>query len=155
MSEYEEINHTLTEHKKLMKNEVDSRLKDMHETHKQTSDYMKSINLKILEFKPQIATLNSQVRDLKFANKSITIKLEELQGYVEQLKVSKCSESDFKLAKSEINDQGVQRNLAVMGSWELTATPMVIYRGKNGLVKIVRGRPKDAQSVIGDLENAG
>jgi len=58
-------------------------------------------------------------------------------------------------AKSGINDQGVQRNLAIMQSWELLATPMVIYRGKNGLVKIVRGRPKNAQSVLSDLPAGG
>ncbi|MDB2682786.1 thioredoxin fold domain-containing protein [Alphaproteobacteria bacterium] len=58
-------------------------------------------------------------------------------------------------AKSEINDQGVQRNLAIMKSWELSATPMVIYRSKDGSVKIVRGRPESPQNVIGDLGNAG
>ncbi len=58
-------------------------------------------------------------------------------------------------AKTEINTQGVQRNLAIMQSWEFSATPMVIYRAKNGLVKIVRGRPQDAKAVLADLATAG
>ncbi len=54
-------------------------------------------------------------------------------------------------ARSEINGQGVQRNLAIMQSWKLNATPMVVYRGKDGSVKIVRGRPKNVGDVIADL----
>ncbi len=54
-------------------------------------------------------------------------------------------------AKSEINDQGVQRNLAIMQSWKFDATPMIVYRAKDGSVKIVRGRPKDIQSLIADI----
>lgn len=54
-------------------------------------------------------------------------------------------------AKSEMNQQGVARNLAVMQSWEFNVTPMVIYRAKDGKVKIVRGRPKDVDALIKDL----
>lgn len=54
-------------------------------------------------------------------------------------------------ARAEINQQGVQRNLAVMQSWKLTATPLIIYRGKDGDIKIVRGRPKDMDSMVSDL----
>jgi len=54
-------------------------------------------------------------------------------------------------AKSEINQQGVQRNLAVMQAWEFNVTPMSVYRGKDGKVKIIRGRPKDIQALIQDL----
>lgn len=54
-------------------------------------------------------------------------------------------------AKKEINDQGVQRNLAVMQSWEFNVTPMVVYRGKDGTVKLVRGKPKDIEAFISDL----
>jgi len=50
----------------------------------------------------------------------------------------------------EINQQGVQRNLAVMQSWKFTATPMIVYRAKDGSVKIVRGRPSDVKALIGD-----
>ena len=54
-------------------------------------------------------------------------------------------------AKTELNQQGVQRNLAVMQSWKLNVTPMIVYRGKDGSVKIVRGKPKDPASMIADI----
>ncbi|MBL4805492.1 MAG: thioredoxin fold domain-containing protein [Alphaproteobacteria bacterium] len=58
-------------------------------------------------------------------------------------------------AKSEINQQGVQRNLAIMQSWKFNVTPMIVYRGKDGSVKLVRGKPQSAASVIADIGNAG
>ena len=54
-------------------------------------------------------------------------------------------------AKSEINQQGVQRNLAVMQSWKFNVTPMIVYRGRDGSVKLVRGKPESLSSVVGDL----
>ena len=54
-------------------------------------------------------------------------------------------------AKSEINQQGVQRNLAIMQSWKFNVTPMIIYRGRDGSVKLVRGKPDSLASVVGDL----
>ncbi len=54
-------------------------------------------------------------------------------------------------AKSELNQQGVQRNLSVMQSWKLNVTPMIVYRGKDGSVKIVRGKPQDPASMIADI----
>lgn len=54
-------------------------------------------------------------------------------------------------ARSEINQQGVQRNLALMQSWKFDVTPMVIYRSKAGDVKIVRGRPQDIPALTTDL----
>lgn len=54
-------------------------------------------------------------------------------------------------AKSDISDQGVQRNLAIMQQWKLDATPLIVYRSKDGKVKIVRGQPKDIPSLISDL----
>jgi thiol:disulfide interchange protein DsbG len=54
-------------------------------------------------------------------------------------------------AKTEINQQGVQKNLAVMQSWEFNVTPMIVYRAKNGTVKLVRGRPKDLDGMIADI----
>lgn len=53
--------------------------------------------------------------------------------------------------KSEINDQGVQRNMAVMQAWEFDATPMVIYRDKTGKVKIIRGRPQKPSTILADI----
>lgn len=55
-------------------------------------------------------------------------------------------------AKSEINQQGVQRNLAVMQSWKLNVTPMIAYRSKDGTIKLVRGKPKDLNSILSDLQ---
>lgn len=54
-------------------------------------------------------------------------------------------------AKLGINTQGVERNLAVMQSWKLSATPLVVYRGKDGTVKIIRGKPKDLEALVSDL----
>ena len=54
-------------------------------------------------------------------------------------------------AKSEINQQGVQRNLAIMQSWKFNVTPMIIYRGRDGSVKLVRGKPQNMAGVIADL----
>lgn len=54
-------------------------------------------------------------------------------------------------AKREINQQGVQRNLSVMSSWKLKVTPLVIYRGVDQKVKIIRGKPKDVMQLINDI----
>ncbi len=53
--------------------------------------------------------------------------------------------------KEEMNQQGIQRNMLLMQSWKFDATPMIVYRGKDGEVKIVRGRPKDIPRLISDL----
>lgn len=55
-------------------------------------------------------------------------------------------------AKSEINQQGVQRNLAIMQSWDFNVTPLSVYRGADGKVKIIRGKPKDLNAVLSDLK---
>ena len=54
-------------------------------------------------------------------------------------------------AKTELNQQGVQRNLALMQSWKFSVTPMLVYRAKDGSVKIVRGKPQDPASMIADI----
>lgn len=54
-------------------------------------------------------------------------------------------------AKSEISQQGVQRNLAIMQSWKFNVTPMIIYRGGDGTVKLIRGEPQNLQSIIADI----
>ena len=50
-----------------------------------------------------------------------------------------------------INIQGVQRNLAIMQSWHFDVTPIVIYRGADGRIKIVRGRVKDIAKLVADM----
>lgn len=54
-------------------------------------------------------------------------------------------------AKAEINQQGVQRNLAIMQSWKFDVTPLIIYRAKDGSVKLVRGQPQSIDTLVSDL----
>ncbi len=62
-----------------------------------------------------------------------------------------AGDKDALPARPEINQQGVQRNLAIMQSWKFNVTPMIVYRGKGGEVKIVRGQPKDLPAFVADL----
>lgn len=50
-----------------------------------------------------------------------------------------------------VNRQGVQRNMAIMQSWQLGVTPLSVYQAKDGSIKIVQGRAKDIPSIIQDL----
>lgn len=54
-------------------------------------------------------------------------------------------------AKREISQQGVERNLAIMQSWKLSVTPLIVYRAKDNSVKIIRGKPKNLNSLINDI----
>lgn len=54
-------------------------------------------------------------------------------------------------ARSEISQQGVQKNLAIMQSWKFDVTPLTIYRDKAGTVKIIRGTPQDMNAVLADM----
>lgn len=54
-------------------------------------------------------------------------------------------------ARTAINTQGVQKNLSLMQAWKFDVTPMTIYRGKDGKVKIVRGRASDLNALLADL----
>lgn len=58
-------------------------------------------------------------------------------------------------AKAEINQQGVQRNLAIMQSWKFNVTPMIVYRALDGSVKLVRGQPENLPGLIADLKRPG
>lgn len=53
-----------------------------------------------------------------------------------------------------INLQGVQRNLSVMQSWKLNATPTTVYRAKDGTVKLVQGVAKDIRALVADVAPA-
>ncbi len=57
--------------------------------------------------------------------------------------------------KEGINDQGVQKNMAIMQSWKFDATPMSVYRDKNGEVKIIRGIPENLNTLIEDIGARG
>lgn len=54
-----------------------------------------------------------------------------------------------------LSEQGVMRNMQVMQSWKMDATPIIVYRDKAGKIKIVRGKPKDSDTMIKDIGNAG
>lgn len=54
-------------------------------------------------------------------------------------------------AKTGTSTQGIQKNLALMQQWKFDVTPMTIYRGKDGKVKIIRGRAQDMAAILADL----
>ncbi len=45
----------------------------------------------------------------------------------------------------------VRANSVVVDSWHIAMTPYLVYRGKDGTVKIVQGEPKDLAAVLADL----
>lgn len=53
-----------------------------------------------------------------------------------------------------VNEQGVERNMAIMQSWKLNVTPLSMYRAKDGKIKIVQGRAKDLKALLADLQPA-
>lgn len=57
-------------------------------------------------------------------------------------------------AKSGTNTQGIQKNLALMQAWKFTVTPMTVYRGKDGKVKIIRGRAGNMSDILADLPSS-
>lgn len=54
-------------------------------------------------------------------------------------------------AKAGTSTQGIQKNLALMQTWKFDVTPMTIYRGKDGKVKIIRGRAGNMADILADL----
>ncbi len=54
-------------------------------------------------------------------------------------------------AKGGTNTQGIQKNLSLMQAWKFSVTPMTIYRGKGGKVKIIRGRAGNMSDILADL----
>lgn len=54
-------------------------------------------------------------------------------------------------AKQGINTQGVERNMLLMQTWKFQGTPTIVYRGKDGSVKIITSKPKDVDALISDL----
>lgn len=53
--------------------------------------------------------------------------------------------------KEGLSEQGVMRNMQIMQSWKMDATPIVVYRDKQDSVKIIRGKPKDSAAFINDI----
>jgi protein-disulfide isomerase len=51
----------------------------------------------------------------------------------------------------DVNMQGVQKNLSIMQSWKLTATPTTVYRDKGGKIKLVQGIAKDIPALLKDI----
>jgi thiol:disulfide interchange protein DsbG len=54
-------------------------------------------------------------------------------------------------AKNGTSTQGIQKNLALMQVWKFSVTPMTVYRGKDGKVKIIRGRAGNMADILADL----
>ena len=57
-------------------------------------------------------------------------------------------------ARSGTSTQGIQKNLALMQRWKFSVTPMTIYRGKDGKVKIIRGRASNMNDILADLPSS-
>jgi len=47
--------------------------------------------------------------------------------------------------------EAVENNLRLMGKWNVQGFPYLVYRGRDGLVKIVQGRPQRISAVLDDL----
>lgn len=60
-------------------------------------------------------------------------------------------ETALPITKS-VNQQGVQRNKAIMQSWKLDVTPLSVYKTAAGEIKIVQGGVKDIAALLADLE---
>lgn len=52
---------------------------------------------------------------------------------------------------SEINTQGVQRNMSLMQDWKFDVTPFSVYKTAGGEVKILRGRPDNLKKLVAEL----
>jgi thiol:disulfide interchange protein DsbG len=57
-------------------------------------------------------------------------------------------------AKTNTNTKGVEKNLALMQAWKFTVTPMTVYRGKDGKVKIMRGRAGNINDILAELPSS-
>ena len=55
-------------------------------------------------------------------------------------------------AKYDVNNQGIQKNLALMQAWKFDVTPMTIYETPTGEVKLIRGQAKDLEGLLTDLQ---
>lgn len=51
----------------------------------------------------------------------------------------------------KVSTQGIQKNLALMQAWKFTVTPLSVYKGRDGEIKIIRGRAKDLPALLADM----
>lgn len=51
----------------------------------------------------------------------------------------------------EIASKAVQANLSLVAKWNIQGYPYLVYRGRDGRVKIVQGRPERMAAVLSDL----
>ena len=51
----------------------------------------------------------------------------------------------------DMNTQGVQRNMTVMKDWNLKSTPFIVYKDKQGEVRIIQGNPDDSSELVSEL----
>jgi len=47
--------------------------------------------------------------------------------------------------------QALQANRAVLDKWKIQATPYIVYRGKDGKIKIIVGKPDQLSAILADL----
>ncbi len=57
-------------------------------------------------------------------------------------------------AKTNTNTKAIEKNLALMQAWKFTVTPMTVYRGKDGKVKIMRGRAGNINDILAELPSS-
>lgn len=57
-------------------------------------------------------------------------------------------------AKLGTSTQGIQKNLSLMQAWKFNVTPMTVYRGKDGKVKLIRGRAGNMADILADLPSS-
>lgn len=54
-------------------------------------------------------------------------------------------------AKSEVSTTAIQKNLELMQAWKFDVTPLTVYKGKDGKVKIIRGRAGSLSDILAGL----
>lgn len=61
-------------------------------------------------------------------------------------------DADVLPVMADFDTAAIDANLAIMRSWHLTGTPIIVYTAaKSGEIKLVRGRPLDMPGAVADL----
>ena len=74
--------------------------------------------------------------------------LEAWNKYVDGDKSQLAGNADPKLVAD------VQSNHLMIDDWDLQSTPIIVYRGKDGKVKIEQGEPDKVAAIVGDIDVA-